>query len=61
MSFGVISGVGQGMGVLDEGPHPKGKGRFRRFLFPIGLNGVLGVFLKQKCIRLVCEKLIIFP
>jgi len=45
------------IGVLD-GVHVEGK--FWGFI-PIGLNGVLSVFIKQKCIRLVREKLTIFP
>jgi len=35
MSFGVVSGVGRGMGVL-EGVHiPQGNGNFRGFSFPL--------------------------
>ena len=31
MPFGVVSGVGRGMGVLDRGPHPPGeRGGFGR-------------------------------
>jgi len=29
--------------------------------FPIGLNGYNHVLFAEKCIRLVCEKLTIFP
>jgi len=39
----------------------KGKLRFSVFSPPIGFSGVFGVFLKQKCIRLVHEKLAVFP
>ena len=31
------------------------------FFCPIGLNGLLSVLSKQKCIRLVSEKLTMFP
>jgi len=57
----VVSRVGSGIGALDEGPLPKGKGRFWEFFFRIGLNGVFECIFKQKCIRLVHEKLTIFP
>jgi len=39
---------------------PKGKERFGRFS-PIGLNDFFAVCLNHKCIRLVREKLTIFP
>ena len=54
----VVSGVGQGMGVLDGVHMPQGKGE------------VLGIFcshwlewyiFKQKCVRLMREKLTMFP
>jgi len=48
-----------GIVVLDGSTCPKRRG-FGGFL-PIGLNGVLNVFLKQKCIRFVREKLTVFP
>jgi len=41
-----------GMGELDGGPH----GGF----LPIRLNDIFWVFLKQQCIRLVCETLTVF-
>jgi len=55
MPFGLVSGVGPVIGVLDGVHVPKGSGLFGFFFSPIGLNSV------QKCIRLVCEKLTIFP
>ena len=40
MPFAVVSVVGRGMGVLDEGPLvSRGRGGFKGFR-PIGLNGV---------------------
>jgi len=57
----VVSWVGRGMGVLDGSTCPKQKGIFWVFFSLIGLNGVFSVFLKQKCIRLVREKLTICP
>ena len=46
LSFGLLSGVGGEMGVLDGGSHaPTGKERFQSFC-PIGFNGV---FFIQKC------------
>ena len=54
LSFEVVSWVVCGMGVLEGGPcAPRGK----RFFVSIGFNGV---FFKQKCIRLVREKLTTF-
>ena len=62
LSFGVVNGISQRMGVLDGG-RGAARGKWR-------VQEVLGSFLpllfkwcivKQKCIRLVCEKLIIFP
>jgi len=45
--FGVVSGVGRGMGVLD-GPFMcfKGKGKFWRGFFLTGLNGVFDCICK---------------
>jgi len=61
MPFGVVSGVSRRMGVLDLGPHlARGRGGFGVFLSQ-WLNGVLSVFLKQKCIQLFHVKLTIFP
>jgi len=62
MPFWGVSGVSRGMSILDGGPHPREEmevlgGGF----FPIDLDGVLYVFLKQKCIRLVRENLRVFP
>ena len=57
MSFGVVSGVGSGIGVLDGGPHAPREGE------------ISGVFLVHwfgwrfeciKCIRLVREKFMMF-
>jgi len=40
MPFGVVSGVGQGMGVLDRGLHaPRGMGGLGVFV-SISLNGI---------------------
>jgi len=51
----------RGMRLLDGGPcAPRGMGSFGDF-HPIGLNGIFTVYLKQKCIRLMHEKLTIFP
>jgi len=64
MPFGMVSGVGGGMGVLDGGPRdPSRRGCFGifRHLRPIGLNGQNDVFFGKKCIRLVREKLTVFP
>jgi len=50
--------VGPSIGVLDGGQHAaKGKGRFGRFweFSPICFNGALSI------VRLVCEKLTMFP
>jgi len=40
---------------------PKGKGSVSGFFATNGLNGQNGVFFAQKCIRLVCQKLTVFP
>jgi len=64
LSFGVVSGVGPCIDVLDGDPRdPRGRGCFENFshLRPIGLNGQSDVFFAQKCIRLVREKLTVFP
>jgi len=47
--------------ILDGVHVPQEKGRFCGFFNSTGLNGVLSVFLKQKCICLVREKLMMFP
>jgi len=43
-------------GCFRLGTHPQGEGGGLGSFRPIGLNGVLGVFLKHKCIRLVRKK-----
>ena len=49
MPFGVMSGVGRGMSVLDGVHILQGEGKFRGFLRPIGLNGVSGyIFFKNR-------------
>jgi len=40
LSFGVVSGVSGGTGVLDGSTFPKGKGQFREGVTPIGFNGI---------------------
>ena len=49
-----MSGEGPGIGELD-GVHVPQRKYFQGF--PIGMNGVIECIFKQKCIRLVCEKL----
>jgi len=44
MQFGVVSGVGSGIGVLDGVHVLMWKGRFRKLFAPTGLNGVLSEF-----------------
>ena len=61
LPFGVMSGVGPGIGVLDRSPHPQGKGRFWEFSGRLVLMAFLSSFVTEKCIRLVGEKFIIFP
>jgi len=52
MPFGVVSGVGRGMGVLDGDPRaPRRRRGFGFFLFALVWTVY---FLKQKCIPLVC-------
>jgi len=56
--------VGPGIDVLDGVHVPEGKGLFLGFLgscAPIRLNGQNDVLFVEKCIRLVCEKLTLFP
>ena len=62
MPFGVVSGVGSGTGVLDGVHVPQGEGKvfWGGEVLPIRFNGLLSVFFKQKCIRLVHKKLTIF-
>ena len=67
MPFGVLSGIGSGIGVfvLDGGPHattPRGKGvGSGGFSDPLVWMAFLSDFLKKKCIRIVRDKFIIFP
>jgi len=67
LSFGVVSvvsGVGGGMGVLDGVHVTQGEGAVLGFFgicACIGLKGQNDVFIAQKCIRLVLEKLTVFP
>jgi len=44
LSFGMVNGVGQMMGVLDGVHVPQEEGEALRFFFPIGLNGVSACF-----------------
>jgi len=44
MPFGVVSGDGREMGVLDEGPRVAMEGKVWREGSPIGLNGVFECF-----------------
>jgi len=60
MPFGVVSVVGLGMSVLEWGPPLAREVHVLGFFLPIGLNGVLSVFLKQKCIRLMNKKLTVY-
>jgi len=48
MLFGVVSGVGRGMGVLDGYTSQREGERFREFSSPIGLNGVLQSIFKTE-------------
>ena len=62
LPFGMVTGEwGQLKGAyIRWGLHlARGGGGFGGFS-PIGLNGVLSVFLKQKCTRLKREKLMVF-
>ena len=64
MPFGVVSGMGPGIDALDGVHVPQWKGLFLEFLgicAPIRLNGQNDVLFAEKCIRLVCEKLTVFP
>ena len=63
LSFGMVSGMGPGIDVLDGSMCLKGNGLFLGFFgicAPTRLNGQNDVLIVQKCIRLMCEKLIIF-
>jgi len=61
MPFGMVSGVSRGMGALDTVPHAsRGRGGFWGHLPPLA-QWFQWRILQQKCIRLVHEKLIIFP
>jgi len=53
LSFGVVSGVGTGIDVLDGVHVPEGKGLFLGFFVictPIRLNGQNDVLFAEKCI-----------
>jgi len=63
LQFNVVSGVGPGIDVIDGimAVHvPQGEGAVSG-IFWHGLNGQNDVLFAEKCIRLVCEKLTIFP
>jgi len=63
LSFGLVSVVSPGIGVLDGGRRAARRsewrsfGRFRVVFSPISLNGAL----LSRTIRLVCEKFTLFP
>jgi len=66
LSFGMVSGVGPGIHVLDWGfTCLKGKGLFLAwFRAFFGICACIGFNRRddaEKCIRLVCEKLAVFP
>jgi len=62
LSFGVVSGMGSGIRVLDGGrDHPRGRVVFRVLWSIIGLNGFLFCVGKGETYLLVCEKFTIFP
>jgi len=57
--FGVVSGIGRGMGVLDGVCIPQGEGDGLSF-FAYWFEWRFKVYFKQTCILLVREKLMIF-
>jgi len=57
LSFGVVSGISPGIHVIEKRAI---LGIFQH-LCPIDFNGQNDVFFARKCIRLLREKLIIFP
>jgi len=63
LSFGMVSGVGPGIGVLDGGPHAsRGRGYFwdfSAFVPPFVRMGRMTYCLPRNVF--VCEKLTIFP
>jgi len=68
MPFGVVSEVGPGIHVLDGRPRAsRRRGCLAWFLVFFGicarirLNGRNDALIAEKCIRLVCEKLTVFP
>ena len=61
MPFGVVSGVGRGMGVLDGIDVLQGGGRVREVSRSFLHRWFEWRIVEQKCIRLMCEKLTIFP
>jgi len=58
MPFGVVSGVGRGMGVLDGVHTPQGESEVSGGRFALWFEWCI---FKQKCIRLIRGKLTIFP
>jgi len=65
MPFGVVSEVGWGMGVINGGPYPQGKGRFMFFwgggwCWFVSM-GFAMASTTEKCIQFMWENLIRFP
>ena len=60
LPFGEVSGVGRRVRILDGVYIWQGLVKVFLGVSLIGLNGVLSVFLKQKCTRLKREKLTVF-
>jgi len=56
MLFGVVSGVGQGMGLLDGGSHPPRRILGFGVFLPSGLNGVFERILKTQNVFDSCVK-----
>ena len=65
MPFGVVSGVGPGIRVLDGIHVRQGEGAVSGMVSGIfGICACIGFNRRddaEKCIRLVCEKLAVFP
>jgi len=61
LSFGIMSGVGSGNGIRWGPHHAKRRGGFRGFSVTLVWRVFLSSFVREKCIRLVHEKFIIFP
>jgi len=55
ISFGVVSGVGRGIGILDGVHMPQGEGEVWGF-DRIGLNGVLKCIFKLYCTAMTYGK-----